>query len=86
MSVPQIDRRVLIGVANRDLKAGELVREGDVIVQGYAQIRVEAPPALVEQWRRQSRAARWRARREAVRLWLIHLLGGIDHSEQDDPE
>lgn len=80
---------VAIGVATRALKAGEVVMQGDVIVQGYAQVSVDVPPELVRRWQRE---ARWRhlrrsfARLGSLRIGLIHLLGGIDPSEQDGHE
>lgn len=79
--MPGVSAVVAIGVATRALRNGEVVMRGDVVVQGYAQVQCEAPPFLVEQWKRAARRRAWRRAfygpLRQIRIELIRALGGI---------
>jgi hypothetical protein len=88
MPHPQASATVVVGVATRDLRANEPVMHGDIIVQGYAQVRADVPMALVKQWRREQRRRKRVAALklmlspfQSLRVPIIHLLGGLDAAE-----
>lgn len=84
----QTSTTILLGIATRDLRANEPVMQGDIVVQGYAQFRADVPMALVKQWRREQRRRKRLAVLkmvlspfQALRVPIIHLLGGLDAAE-----